>query len=85
MDDVMSIAEQYFERRYIWIAGNLELHYWMNTTHHHILRLLEGGVIEDVNNVHENISTELPSSRKDRELFDLVKKYSMHRKYLTVH
>lgn len=49
-----------------------------NTPHHHILLFLEGGIIEDIDQIDSMISAEMPP-QTDPELRELVRKFNIHR------
>ena len=72
MTELEKNAEHYFGRKCIAIACKLEFQA-RNTPHHHILLFLEGGVLEDMDEIDGMISAELPSQNDDPELRELVK------------
>lgn len=58
-------SKQYFGTRYVVVAWNLEFQA-RNTLYHHILLVLEGGLIDDVEKSDGIISTELSMAEQDR-------------------
>jgi len=78
MERVTKNTEQYFGRKCIAYAAKLELQE-RNTPHHHFLIWLEGGLLEDIDEVDDIICAELPRECEDDDLRQLVKKYNIHR------
>lgn len=76
MKDLPKASEQYFGTRCL---GNLDKLVFQarSTPQHHFLLFKKDGVIDDVDQVDDVFSAELPAAEQKRELWDLVKSFNM--------
>ena len=77
MKDLKDNSFEYFGRHCVGITGKLEFQA-RNTPHHHILLFLEGGLLDDMDEIDNIISAELPTEEEDPELRELVLRYNKH-------
>lgn len=78
MHEIEVDSEEYFGRKCVGMSSKLEFEE-RNTPPHPIMVMLEGGLLEELDEIDDLICAELPEEGEDDELRALVLKLHVHR------